>query len=163
MDVSVKLTDYFQTEKNLTVRSIEDYLNNLTITKSDLTPYVVPPKHLEYGRHTVFKNKRVEVCVLNWVKGSKSCLHDHANSDCTMLVVHGKLLNKNYSLDEKNQVISQLDINHKDDVVSISKSDIHQLEQTGDEETITLHVYYPPIENNKVFNDPEEFSRLKCD
>jgi predicted metal-dependent enzyme (double-stranded beta helix superfamily) len=161
MDLSAKIINNFQSERNLTVNSVESYLKNLTVTKNDLTQYLVAPRHFEYDRYTLFKNENIEVCVLNWVKGSKSTLHDHANSDCTMLVVQGQLLNKNYRLDDANQLVSQIHFIHEEDVVSISKSDIHQLEQTGDENAITLHAYYPPIEYNNTFENVEDFARVK--
>jgi cysteine dioxygenase len=152
MEMLLKIDKSFKEQKGLTIEYIEDFLKKLTVEKKEIEPYLTEPDDLPYGRCTLFKNEEVEVCVLHWIIGSKSSIHDHANSDCSMLIVEGNLLNRNFGLSENNELIPLFTLTNKpNDVVTVSKSDIHELEQVGTEVAITIHIYYPPLQNIKIF------------
>lgn len=153
MDISLQVRSYFLEKERLTIDCVEIFLKSLKITKEDIDKYLLQPKELEYGRYTLFYNEHVEVCILNWVKGSKSKIHDHGNSDCSMLVIEGILANKNYKLNDQEELVEVFtNFNKREDVVSISNTEIHGIEQVEGDAAITLHVYYPPIEKNKIFS-----------
>jgi cysteine dioxygenase len=152
MDFLSNINESFNEQKGLTIEYIEAFLKNIIVNKTDVEPYLIEPDHLPYGRCTLFKNEEVEVCVLHWIIGSKSSIHDHANSDCSMLVIEGNLLNRNFDLNENNELIPLSTLtNHPNDVVTVSKTNIHELEQVGSDVAITLHIYYPPLQNIKIF------------
>jgi hypothetical protein len=69
-----------------------------------------------------------------------------------MLVIEGELANRNFDFYENNELVPSFTIiNKSNDVVTISNSEIHELEQVGEDSAITLHVYYPPLEQIKIF------------
>lgn len=152
MDFLFNINKSFNSQSELTIEYIETFLKSTPITKKDVESYLLEPEGFPYGRYTLFMNSEVEVCVLHWIKGSKSSIHDHASSDCTMLVIEGELVNRNFALNENNELVPSFTIiNKTNDVVTISNSEIHELEQVGEDSAITLHVYYPPLEQIKIF------------
>jgi cysteine dioxygenase len=152
VDLSIKAANYFNSNQKFTISNIEDFLIGLNVTYQDVIQYLIEPDQFQYGRNTLYENEHVEVCVLNWVKDSKSHIHDHAESDCTMLVIQGELINEDYCINDNNAPVSvQSSICRMNDIKSVSKSDIHEIRQTGEIDSISLHVYYPPIKANKFF------------
>lgn len=153
MLLSENITNYFNSNQARSIHEIEAFLGSLSLTYRDVSQFLVPPDQLQYGRYTLYKNEQVEVCILHWVKDSRSPIHDHADSDCTMLVIHGELMNEDYQLNEKNKLIRAASSRFaSNDILSVSKSDIHEISQIGTEFSVSLHVYYPPIQNNNIFN-----------
>lgn len=108
----------------------------------------------KYTRTCIAKDENFELLLLAWTKGQKTAIHNHADSECEVYVLDGKLkevqyINHNEKLQEVSEVIFCVAQNTATphDVAAF-----HSLENIGENKSLTLHLYSPPISKCLVHN-----------
>jgi cysteine dioxygenase len=134
---------------------------------------------LHYTRNLVNDNDELEVIILVWLPGQVSRIHDHAGSNCYMVVLEGEVYEKRFlQVDNDDNLVSEgkcptpvpgkcptlreirSSILHFGEVSHIHDQEgVHLVGNNSSTPSITLHVYAPPIKRVKVF-DPSSNETL---
>ncbi len=93
--------------------------------------------------HVLVQNDKLKMVFIRWEPGSSCKIHGHAAGGCVFKVLQGKVLEKRFSADEKQQLLSentyyQDSIAYIDDIVGL-----HSVENPNNAPAITLHLYTP--------------------
>ncbi len=89
----------------------------------------------------IVRTEHVSAWVICWMPGQDTGFHDHDLSSGAVTVVQG-------SVREDRLAVAGQEVGatyHAGDTFDFSPSDIHRVSHAGDEPTITLHVYSPPL------------------
>ena len=93
--------------------------------------------------HVIIKNKYLKMVLIRWEPGDISKIHGHAIGGCVFKVLHGKIVEKRFSVENKNKLLSE-GTYHKDHISYID--DIMGLHCVGNpysKPAVTLHMYTP--------------------
>ncbi len=97
-----------------------------------------------YGRNVLFRDKHVEVVLVNWPKQSCSFAHDHGKSSGLIRVLSGQIFQDVYTMKTK-KFVKRIKYKKGDAIVETPDL-IHimgNLSKTKPAQT--LHIYTPPL------------------
>jgi cysteine dioxygenase len=156
----MKLLDCIQQQlgelTNPTLKELGDALKRIPTELHLVEPYVKEPEQFAYGRHVIYKNDCLEVLVINLPPHKETAIHDHGQSIGCAMVLEGKLLNSIYRLDESQIKRSSAYMVHQGECLFSTRGLIHKMSNTKNERMVSLHVYCPPLQNMKSFQEQEE-------
>jgi cysteine dioxygenase len=105
----------------------------------------------EYCHQTVHACERYEILCMDWLSGQSSTIHDHRGS-CCVRVVQGVLTNTDYALNAQGELTA---VRTRDlpggSLLPRQDRQIHRVwnRQPPDCELISLHVYAPPLTDDR--------------
>ncbi|WP_066255657.1 cysteine dioxygenase [Neobacillus drentensis] len=132
---------------------LKDALLQLGITLDDLAHLPEPLKGLPYNRKLLYKNKEVELLVMNWSQ-LECAPHDHGNSHGWIQVLSGTSLNTVYEI-RGNGLPAELfhEYHHKGKFYYAPKKAVHKMMKASNHtDMVTLHLYSPPITGMIVYD-----------
>jgi cysteine dioxygenase len=131
---------------------LKDALLQLDMTLEDLAHLPEPSKGKPYNRKLLFKNKEVELLVMNWSQ-LECAPHDHGNSHGWIQVLSGTSLNTVYEV-KGNSLPTELfnQYHHKGKYFYAPKKAIHKMKASNNTDMVTLHLYSPPITGMIVYD-----------
>jgi len=105
-----------------------------------------------YKRNLVFINDHIEMLILCWDRGQISGIHDHPDSGCVMAVLEGELKEDSY-LKMDSQIVHNFSVIGKPGDVFYKKGStgLHNILNTPDKCSVSLHIYSPPNYNPKFY------------
>ncbi len=113
--------------------------------KVDFTNYVDFDLR-KYSRITIYKDINVEVVLICWLEGQSSQLHNHSDSRCFYFCIHGELFDEVFNRTGTSMLYMYEKFIHEGFFEELSGQEIfHQI--TAKDESISLHVYSPPLNN----------------
>jgi predicted metal-dependent enzyme (double-stranded beta helix superfamily) len=126
------------------------------------------PTH--YTRNPVTRTSKCELIVMGWQPNQSTFIHDHGTSDCWMLVLSGHMNETVYAVPDDPDVkydIEMRPIISADysigEVGHISNQvGIHEIGTSGTQ-SVTLHVYAPPLEKIRLYRRSNDETRLELD
>ncbi|OMH80041.1 Cysteine dioxygenase type 1 [Zancudomyces culisetae] len=118
-------------------------------------------------------NKKFNLLLLVWGKNVKSPIHDHANSHCMMKLLNGELTEEQFDMPHAGSANTDTEIMPKkvtklylNDVAYIhDKIGLHRINNDlEDVHSVSLHLYSPPYDVCKVFDDKSgSATTSRCD
>jgi cysteine dioxygenase len=107
-----------------------------------------------YARNTVLLNDQCELVVICWRPGQMSAIHDHGSSYCLYLVIEGTMVEERYRLlDGKPVPVDERSFG-KGDITIASGESVHRINNRGERELVTVHIYSPPLGANMKLYSP---------
>ncbi len=147
-------------DDGFTLGNIYDFLSANPVDPASVAPFEFWSERF-YTRNLIHKEERFEVMALCWETGQVSRVHDHADQNCWMSVVSGKLRGQNFAAEKLDfeQGVCRL---RKTDSFDLSdcltakvelEAPIHQILNLAEfgERAVSLHVYSKPIERCNSF------------
>jgi cysteine dioxygenase len=143
-------------DADFTTENIYGFLSANPVNIETLSPYLFWSEKF-YTRNLIFKDGRFEVMALCWEKGQVSRIHDHADQQCWMSMVQGRLKGQNFAVIEADFENGRCVLEESTSFI-LSDSDaakveleepIHQilnLEEFGSR-AISLHIYSKPFDS----------------
>jgi len=174
LTLAARIEQVFQkehpSEKELT-EELQQLMTVYAATGEDFSSYV-HWNDIHYTRNLVYHNDKFELMVLCWSKGQGSRIHSHTNSHCWMATLSGHAEETRYSAavsikeltfpgpcPELTQISHH--VSSKGDFSYISDEiGLHRVKAADDADTITLHLYSPPITEARIL-EPEAGSTSK--
>jgi cysteine dioxygenase len=99
---------------------------------------------IKYARNIILQNENVEILLICWKKGQKSCIHDHPERGCLMKVLKGSLVEDVYVSENNNLKFVSSNILKTNNIgYKIGKTHVHAI-FSPNEDTVSLHIYSPP-------------------
>ena len=119
----------------------------------EVLAYAGEPGVYPYGRKRIFASAEVEVLAMNWGARRTCAPHDHGSSFGWVNVLSGNVEHTLYTLDQNDVPIPYLTrVEKRGSSYFAARSMVHAMGNPGDEPTITVHVYAPPITRMKVYD-----------
>lgn len=131
---------------------LKDALVQLNLTLDDLADLPEPSAGKPYNRKLLFKNKEVELLVMNWSQ-LECAPHDHGHSHGWIQVLSGTSLNSVYEVNGNGlptEIFHQY--YHQGNYFFAPKKAIHKMKASNNKEMVTLHLYSPPISGMIVYD-----------
>lgn len=94
----------------------------------------------EYYRIPVFKGECMVIMML-WGPGARTAIHDHGGSRGTVKVLKGRLTEKRFRFDGSKLEQYSTTTGIPGDILSVSSTDLHSIENGEDEMSVSLHIY----------------------
>lgn len=152
MDLVACLRQFLQERKPLEAFSLKQALREAVCTVERVAPYIpIPDPSLGYGRKVIYHSPQYEAVVIHLPENSSTPVHDHGVSVCCAYVVSGTLINRVYA-HEKKLVIKQETMHLPGEFMFSGKGQIHSMHNPGKERLISVHLYTPPIQNNRIYS-----------
>jgi len=101
-----------------------------------------------YARNTVLLNDQCELVVICWQPGQMSAIHDHGSSYCLYLVVEGTMVEERYRLEGSKPEPTDERSFARGDITIASGESVHRINNRGDKNLVTVHIYSPPLGAN---------------
>lgn len=99
-----------------------------------------------YARNTVFLNEHVELVVICWMAGQASSIHDHGVSNCLYLVVEGTMKEELFRVGSDGAPVAVRERFFAPGQITFAgPKDVHRIQNSGERELVTLHLYSPPL------------------
>jgi cysteine dioxygenase len=126
------------------------------------------PTH--YTRNPVTRTPQCELIVMGWKPNQSTFIHDHGTSDCWMLVLSGHMNETVYAFPDDPKAESDIEMRpltsseySMGEVGHISNQvGIHEIGAVG-KDSVTLHVYAPPLEKIRLYRRSNDATRLELD
>lgn len=123
-----------------------------------------------YTRNRVVKTSKCELIVMGWKPNQSTFIHDHGTSDCWMLVLSGRMAETVYAFPDDPYADSEIGMRPimsseyaTGEVGHISNQvGIHEIGAVGTE-SVTLHVYAPPLNKIRLYRRSSDEARLEID
>ena len=156
-----------------TCTAVQTVVARLAPSREELAPYLNFSSD-GYTRTRYYGGPDFEILVLCWGEGQASPIHDHADSICSMAVVHGTCSCETFRLSApmENQPVeagtmvpltmTQEDSCGSGQVVTVTGGDIHRVGNRQDSGTdlVTIHFYLPPILSMRCFHEETGLCRI---
>ncbi|HQU83113.1 MAG TPA: cysteine dioxygenase family protein [Pyrinomonadaceae bacterium] len=129
------------------------WLGEANFTNEEFEPYRRFSEE-KYMRNLVFRNDFVEILVLGWIPEQESLIHDHDGSHGVVRVFEGSIVETKFHWDEDMKIRKgeQLEAT-KGMMTSVGEPDIHHLKNTSAQNSLTVHVYAPPLKRLHIFKE----------
>ncbi|HXZ00666.1 MAG TPA: cysteine dioxygenase family protein [Stellaceae bacterium] len=115
-----------------------------------------PPGDFPYGRMLLYQDETMEVILMNWARNKQSLPHDHGLSEGWAKVLRGTASHVCYKTgSEPPHAVSHQEVD-EGDVFYAPKYMVHHTGNPTEDVLVTLHFYFPPIENMEVFDPAAE-------
>lgn len=105
---------------------------------------------VSYKRKVLFKNKDVEVVVIDWKPGDESPVHQHGTCAGIVKVIKGTVYETGYVRQGKRLVAGKKKHFKKGSCVIERKLGIHQMGNDSKMPARTLNIYLPRAQNKEV-------------
>lgn len=140
-------------ERPLTPQEMEAIARSADLKTLDLAGYRRFQDEC-YARNTVLLNDQCELVVICWQPGQMSAIHDHGSSHCLYLVVEGTMVEERYRLrDGKPEPVDDRSFRRGDITIAAGDS-VHRINNRGDKDLVTVHIYSPPLGANMKLYTP---------
>ena len=107
----------------------------------------------EYERNPICSGPGWELVCICWRPGQTSPVHDHRGSGCGILVLRGTLTETVFETTNDGPMAKTGSRDLKQGAICASHDDdIHRIENAGEENLVTLHVYTPPLRDVRLFD-----------
>jgi cysteine dioxygenase len=138
-------------KRPLTAAEMEALARSVDLKTLDLTGYRRFQDEC-YARNTVLLNDQCELVVICWRPGQMSAVHDHGSSYCLYLVIEGTMVEERYRLrDGKPEPVDERSF-RRGDITIASGDSVHRINNRGEGDLVTVHIYSPPLgANMKLF------------
>jgi cysteine dioxygenase len=137
------------------LETIEDWLRHLSPSPEELRPYL-QFKQDTYSRNLIQRRATYEVLLLCWRPGQHSPIHDHAGSQCALIVLAGKGTEVRFEREQRGrlQAVSYQPLPTGTVTASVA-DDLHVLGNWTNppRNLVSLHVYSPPLDGMKTYPD----------
>jgi cysteine dioxygenase len=152
MTLTTRIKEVLDKLKNPSKTELKDALLQLNITLQDLEQLPEPSQGKPYNRKLLYKNKEVEMLVMNWSQ-LECAPHNHGYSQGWIQVISGTTLNSVYELDG-NGLPTELfqEYHHKGRYFYAPIKAIHKMQAANQTDLVTLHLYSPPITGMIVYD-----------
>mgnify|MGYP003624166039 FL=1 len=137
----------------------EERTNYTTILKSMNLPITEFRKYATwsetcYTRNCIEENENFELILICWEKGQKTAIHDHGGEECWVYFVEGGFREHVYKESKKGELNVVKTSNSKSGGVAymIDFMGFHNLENTSNKRSMSLHLYAKPIKNCNVYD-----------
>ena len=107
-----------------------------------------------YARNTVLLNDQCELVVICWQPGQMSAIHDHGSSYCLYLVIDGTMVEERYRLKDGKPEKQDERSFGRGDITIASGDSVHRINNRGDKQLVTVHIYSPPLGPNMKLYTP---------
>ena len=87
------------------------------------------------------RDAEVEVWVVSWGPGHDTGFHDHDDSAAAIVVAEGEIR-------EQRLAVGRANVDRRfveGQVVTVRPSDIHRVQHVGEQPSVTIHAYSPPL------------------
>ncbi|HKC25120.1 MAG TPA: cysteine dioxygenase family protein [Thermoanaerobaculia bacterium] len=128
------------------IRSVLDELGRKKPSWELLGPHVAfAPEG--YLRKRLYRDEHWEMLLLCWLPGQTTVVHDHGGSWGTMLVLSGRLDERQYRSHGEGSPLTMCQLRRfgPQDVALETVETIHKNENRDDAPAISLHFYSPPL------------------
>lgn len=138
----------------------KDYIqlaNALTLDEDQLSSYAFWDKN-HYTRNCIKRTDDYELLLLCWEKNQETPIHCHNGEECWVYLASGKIYEKRFQKNEKNQPFSVDELKMENSGVSYMNDEMgyHLLKNLEDGRSMTLHLYVEPIDQCSVYSDEEQ-------
>lgn len=108
-------------------------VQTLDLSPENVIPYIVAPKHLEYGRNIIYHTKNLEVMVLYFPSLAKTPIHNHGTSTGCIYVVQGSLQNILYTFEasETTPTYHQTQQFTQGNLFTVNNDTIHMMQNSS--------------------------------
>lgn len=139
-------------EKAPTLPDICGWLAEAEITDAEIAPYRKFSDE-KYTRNRIFRNEFAEILILGWISEQESMIHDHDGSVGVIRVFEGEVTETKFRWDDNEKlVVASKQAVSKGLIAGVGEPDIHQLQSSGGQNTVTIHVYAPPLEGLHIYD-----------
>ncbi len=132
-------------EVGFTMNELGELLNRTNFQSMDIGHFIPPPSE-GYSRNILLM-RPLEIVVLRWPAHTQSAVHCHEGFWGYVAVVEGALDNFTYTFKDGIIKDSKSARGLKGALVPEEDGVIHKLCNRTEEEAISIHFYYPPLEN----------------
>ena len=146
------LLDYIYSHLNSKKKllDIKNYIKNYNFSHIDWKKYIKIGEN-NYHREKIYSCELFDIYIITWNIGQKSLIHNHSENGCLLKILQGKLKENVYDLNLKllktNIIESKINnISYMDNNIGL-----HNIENIGDELSVTFHIYSPPNHQTKYF------------
>ena len=129
-------------------------MRQLDLTREDYG-HAVNYRDEHYCRNVLKVGPGYSALILCWKDGQGTPIHDHRGSACGVRVLEGEVIETTYVQSEDGSLTQDRQLTYEQGLVCGSyDDDTHTLQnlQNNGRETITMHVYTPPMMNYRVWN-----------
>ncbi|MEH7120908.1 cysteine dioxygenase family protein [Neobacillus vireti] len=152
MTLTSKIEYVLDSLKNPSKAQLKDALLKLDVKLKDFDNLLEPSQGKPYNRKLLYKNKEVEMLVMNWSQ-LECAPHDHGNSHGWIQVISGTSLNTVYEWEGKSLPTELFQEYHqKGRYFYAPKKAIHKMQAFNQTDLVTLHLYSPPITGMMVYD-----------
>lgn len=156
MDITARLPKWLSQITSPTIPVIQQEMRKWNLSYLEVSPHLsspVPPLH--YGRKVLARFPLFEVIVLHVPPQVETPIHDHGNSFCCVQVIDGILCNRIYEIQPSTDTPIQVreETYRSNDFFAVTKDQFHSMYNPTSQPLITFHIYSPPIENNRIYQD----------
>jgi cysteine dioxygenase len=142
-------------EADFTCNNVYEFLGENPIDIDSVSPFFFWSNNF-YTRNLIYRDERFEMMAICWEKGQVSRIHNHADQNCWMTVVSGKLRGQNFAVEEIDETKNYCKLKETDNFDLLDcltakvelEEPIHQILNLSefDERAVSVHVYSKPIE-----------------
>ncbi|MFC4077836.1 cysteine dioxygenase [Salinithrix halophila] len=166
MDLVHELKGLLQPITQPTPLEIKQVLKGIGCTHDRIAPYLSEPdpqSSLPYGRKVILRTDLFEVIVINIPGKTETPVHDHGHSIGCVYVVFGGFINRLYKVGEhsKEPVLQTETRYGQGECLLIDDGLIHSMGNPVQKNMVSLHVYSPPIHDNKLYSSSTGSSPLQ--
>lgn len=137
-------------------RQVARRIQAVDLNIADVEELLPAPGDFPYGRMLLYQDETMEVILMNWACNKMSLPHDHGLSEGWAKVLKGTASHVCYRTgSEPPHAVSEQAID-EGDIFYAPKYMVHHTGNPTEELMVTLHFYFPPIENMEVFDPAEE-------
>lgn len=138
--------------KDLKVDQLRDLFGRLDLSDTLVQEHI----HFStdsYARNLICRTPRFDMLCLCWRPGQVTVIHDHAGSLNVTRVFNGQLTARLFKVYEKpcpgRALVKKSVEDHlgKTDFSCVDYGEIHQLENTSNQDLVTVHVYARPLKD----------------
>lgn len=129
------------------------WLAEARITNEEIEPYRRFSKE-KYTRNLIFRNDFAEVLVLGWIPGQESLIHDHDGSHGVVRVFEGSICETKFYWDEDRKIRAGMKSEAGCGMMTaVGEPDIHHLKNTSAQNSLTVHIYAPPLKKLHIYEE----------
>jgi cysteine dioxygenase len=107
-----------------------------------------------YTRNCIVENENFELILICWEKEQVTAIHDHGGEECWVYFVDGDFREHIYTENESGEldIVKTTNTNAGDISYMIDFMGFHNLENTSNKRSMSLHLYAKPIKNCNVYD-----------
>jgi cysteine dioxygenase len=133
---------------------MQDILDRLVVSPDELHPHRLFSER-RYARNLVYKEREFEIMIMCWNAGQRSSIHDHAGSLGGIKILQGELTECLFTRAANGMIKSLTSSDYASEHSRVEDTSlIHQISnlQADRAQTISVHVYLPPLVRMNVYS-----------
>lgn len=147
-----QLIDWLRSfEQRIPLEELESRLDDKSISVTNLEQYI----HFaddRYSRNLLAYGENFYALVMCWRPGQASPVHDHIGASCGIRVLQGVATETSYQWQQDRLVAASETQMVAGQVCGSFDEDIHQIQNKGEENLVTLHIYSPFLDNINLYD-----------